>query len=72
MDFELEFAEYPKFGFVKDITKKQESDTNTVMEVTTLEDKILVLDCSTQGIMMDGVNYENMEQILNKYSPLYV
>lgn len=46
MDFELEFAEYPKFGFVKNISKKQESDTNMVMEVTTLEDKVLVLDCS--------------------------
>ena len=46
MDFELEFAEYPKFGFVKNISKKQESDTNMVMEVTTLEDKVLGLDCS--------------------------
>jgi hypothetical protein len=71
MDFEAEFKEF--HTFVEQMTFTKISPLVTQVVIVTLEGTVLNLECHTSnGIKVNNQSYECMEQILTKYSPLYV
>lgn len=74
MDFRIEFDEYIKLQYINKLVIGDTNNTTTKVMIITLENEELHLECDIyKGIKVLKYNtvFENMEQILNQYSPLY-
>ncbi|KAM3146729.1 hypothetical protein pb186bvf_001259 [Paramecium bursaria] len=75
MNFQQEFKEYTQLNYVSEIKLEKPQGTLTLGQIVTLEGEQLDVECDIyEGIKVVKYDeiFENMEQILTKYSPLYV